>query len=97
MRGFSSVYKDKCAGSVAFTKTADSNVISVGNTILPLGSIWKYGAYKFKVISPKDYVTHAPTDGAYRYTDISYVVETNAFAVALSGNMQCSEPGLTSL
>lgn len=87
----------KCAGSVAFTKTADSNVISVGNTILPLGSIWKYGAYKFKVISPKDYVTHAPTDGAYRYTDISYVVETNAFAVALSGNMQCSEPGLTSL
>ena len=60
----------KCAGSVAFTKTADSNVISVGNTILPLGSIWKYGAYKFKVISPKDYVTHAPTDGAYRYTRI---------------------------
>ena len=87
----------KCAGSLAFTKTADSNVISVGNTILPLGSIWKYGAYKFKVISPKDYVTHAPTDGADRYTDISYVVETNAFAVALSGNMQCSEPGLTSL
>ena len=38
-----------------------------------------------------------PGDGAYRYTDISYVVETNAFAVALSGNMQCSEPGLTSL
>ena len=25
-----------------------------------------------------------PGDGAYRYTDISYVVETNAFAVALS-------------
>ena len=87
----------KCAGTVAFSKAADSNVISVGNTILPLGSIWKYGSYKFKVISPKDYVTHNPGDGAYRYTGISYVVETNAFAVALNGNMQCSEPGLTSL
>lgn len=33
-----------------------------------------------------------PGDGAYRYTGISYVMETNAFAVALSGNMQCSAP-----
>lgn len=87
----------KCAGSVAFTKAAGSNIISVGNTILPIGSIWKYGAYRFKIIAPANYVTHDPGDGAYRYTGISYVVETNAFAVALSGNMQCSEPGLVSL
>ena len=33
-----------------------------------------------------------PGDGSYRYTGISYVVDTNAFAVALNGNMQCSEP-----
>ncbi len=38
-----------------------------------------------------------PGDGSYRYTGISYVVDTNAFAVALNGNMQCSEPGLVSL
>ena len=87
----------KCAGTVAFSKAAGSNVISVGNNILPVGSIWKYGTYRFKIIAPANYVTHNPGDGSYRYTGISYVVETNAFAVALSGNMQCSEPGLTSL
>ena len=87
----------KCAGAVAFSKAADSNVISVGNNILPVGSIWKYGTYRFKIIAPANYVTHNPGDGSYRYTGISYVVDTNAFAVALNGNMQCSEPGLTSL
>lgn len=87
----------KCAGTVAFSKAAGSNVISVGNTVLPIGSIWKYGVYKFKIIAPANYVTHNPGDGSYRYTGISYVVETNAFAVALNGNMQCSEPGLVSL
>ena len=87
----------KCAGTVAFSKAAGSNVISVGNTVLPIGSIWKYGVYKFKIIAPANYVTHNPGDGSYRYTGISYVVDTNAFAVALNGNMQCSEPGLVSL
>lgn len=33
-----------------------------------------------------------PGDGAYRYTGISYVVETNAFAVVLSWDMQCGVP-----
>ena len=87
----------KCAGTVAFSKAAGSNVISVGNTVLPIGSIWKYGVYKFKIIAPANYVTHNPGDGSYRYTGISYVVDTNALAVALNGNMQCSEPGLVSL
>ena len=38
-----------------------------------------------------------PGDGAYRYTGISYVVDTDAFDVALDDELECYDPNLFGL
>ena len=38
-----------------------------------------------------------PGDGSYRYTGISYVVDTDAFDVALDDELECYDPNLFGL
>lgn len=88
------------SGKVGFTKKPYSNVIKLNsNTILPAGSIWICKGYMFKILAPNEYKTAAIEDGTSvpRYTQISYLTETDAFDVALEDELECYDPDLLSL
>ena len=86
-------------GKVGFTKQAYSNVIKLNsNTILPAGSIWICKGYMFKILAPNTYNTETSKDTTLpRYTQISYLTETDAFDVALSDELERYDPDLLSL
>lgn len=88
------------SGKVGFTKKQYSNVIKLNsNTILPAGSIWICKGYMFKILAPYEYKTATIEDGTSvpRYTQISYLTETDAFDVALEDELECYDPDLLSL
>lgn len=88
------------SGKVGFTKKPYSNVIKLNsNTILPAGSIWICKGYMFKILAPHEYTTATIEDGTSvpRYTQISYLTETDAFDVALSDELERYDPDLLSL
>lgn len=88
------------SGKVGFNKKAYSNVINLNsNTILPAGSIWICKGFMFKILAPNEYKTAAIEDGTSvpRYTQISYLTETDAFDVALEDELECYDPDLLSL
>ena len=88
------------SGKVGFTKKPYSNVIKLNsNTILPAGSIWICKGYMFKILAPYEYKTATIEDGTSvpRYTQISYLTETDAFDVALEDELECYDPDLLSL
>ena len=88
------------SGKVGFTKKPYSNVIKLNsNTILPAGSIWICKGYMFKILAPNEYKTAAIEDGTSvpRYTQISYLTETDAFDVALDDELECYDPNLFGL
>lgn len=87
------------SGKVGFTKKAYSNVIELtDNTILPAGSIWICKGYMFKILAPNTYNTETSKDTTVpRYTQISYLTETDAFDVALEDELECYDPDLLSL
>ncbi len=86
-------------GKVGFTKQAYSNVIKLNsNTILPAGSIWICKGYMFKILAPNTYNTETSKDTTLpRYTQISYLTETDAFDVSLSDELERYDPDLLSL
>lgn len=88
------------SGKVGFTKKPYSNVIKLNsNTILPAGSIWICKGYMFKILAPHEYTTATIEDGTSvpRYTQISYLTETDAFDVALDDELECYDPNLFGL
>lgn len=89
----------KASGKVVFYKLPYSNIINLSsNTILPAGSIWMCKGYKFKILSPNTYNTETSNNTALpRYTQISYLTETDAFNIALDGDLECLAPELASL
>ena len=88
------------SGKVGFTKKPYSNVIKLNsNTILPAGSTWICKGFMFKILAPYEYKTATIEDGTSvpRYTQISYLTETDAFDVALDDELECYDPNLFGL
>ena len=89
----------KSSDKFGFYKYPQSNLIFMtNNSILPVGSVWKCGNYTFKIIAP-DLQYNVAELGApgLRYTNVWYQTETDAFNIALNGELECYEPGLISL